>query len=185
MGGNRRSSITTGRPYRDRGAPAAGPQGAGEPLAGALLNHLAPEEGQPVADPAVAAGLAVAEAVRKGLSQPAAALEFQTQVVGSIAQKKTRKSARPSVRELTPGFRVQPNPADSSLLGPCVSLRRRTVWQGWTFLKRPAESSLVAPLQRDLRCKHCQMFVRLCELHTFPDLRSRRLLLKTSIRSVS
>ncbi len=183
MGGNRRSSITTGRPYRDRGAPAAGQQGAGEPLAGALLNHLAPEEGQPVADPAVAAGLAVAEAVRKGLSQPAAALEFQTQVVGSIAQKKTRKSARPSVRELTPGFRVQPNPADSSLLSPCVSLRRRTVWQGWTFLKlRPSRPLL------HRRSAICGVNTAKCscdcgELHTFPGL--MRLLLKTSIRSVS
>ncbi|WP_210253362.1 hypothetical protein, partial [Bradyrhizobium yuanmingense] len=101
----------------------------GEPLAGALLNHLAPEEGQPVADPAVAAGLVVAEAMRKGLSQLAAALEFQTHKVGSIAQKKMRKSARSIALELTRGYRVRLNPADSRVLSPCVSLRA-AAWFG-------------------------------------------------------
>lgn len=68
---------------------------------------------------AVVAGLVVAEAVRRGLSQLAAALEFQTQMVGSIARTTTtRKSARPIALELTRGFRVRPNPADSGLLSP-------------------------------------------------------------------
>ncbi|PJG54360.1 hypothetical protein CVM73_16305 [Bradyrhizobium forestalis] len=95
----------------------------GEHLAVARLDHLAPE-GHPAvtADPVVV-GLVVAEAAPKGLSQPEAALEFQAQMVGSIAQtKKMRKSARPIAPEQALGFRAQPNPADRSLLSSCVNL---------------------------------------------------------------
>ncbi|MBB4256508.1 MULTISPECIES: hypothetical protein [unclassified Bradyrhizobium] len=76
----------------------------------ALLDLLVPE-GHPAADPAVAAGPVLAEAMQKGPSQPAAALEFQVQMVGSIAQKKTRKSARPIAPQLVLKFPAQPNPA--------------------------------------------------------------------------
>lgn len=96
----------------------------------ALPDPLAAEGQVVVAELMVVAGLVVAEPVRKGLSQPAAALEFQTQMVGSIAQtKKTRKNARLIARELTRGFRVQPNPADSNLLRPYLRLRA-AVWSG-------------------------------------------------------
>ncbi|MEY9192622.1 hypothetical protein ABH991_006047 [Bradyrhizobium ottawaense] len=68
-------------------------------------------EGHP-AGLAVAAGPVLAEAMQKGPSQPAAALEFQVQMVGSIAQtKRTRKSARPIALELVLRFPAQPNPA--------------------------------------------------------------------------
>jgi hypothetical protein len=98
------------RPRQGRGVPAADHQGVGEHLVVALPDLLMPE-GHP-AGLAVAAGPVLAEAMQKGPSQPAAALEFQVQMVGSIAQtKRTRKSARPIALELVLGFPAQPNPA--------------------------------------------------------------------------
>lgn len=88
-----------------------------------------------VADPVVAAGLVVAEAMRKGLSQRAAALEFQARMVGSIAQtKRMRRNVRPIAPELTRESRVQPNPADSSLLSPYLRLRA-AAWPGKADLR--------------------------------------------------
>ncbi len=84
----------------------AGHREVAERLAVPLLDRLAPE-GHPamVANPVVADP--VGEAMPKGLSQPAAAPEFQPLTVGSIApMKRTRKGARPTVPELVLGFPV-------------------------------------------------------------------------------
>jgi len=98
-------------------------QGAGEHLAVALLDLLVPA-GHPAVDPAVAASPVLAEAVPKGPSQPAAALEFQVQMVGSIAQTmRTRKGARPIAPELIRGFPAQPNPA-----GKIFSAHEGALW---------------------------------------------------------
>ncbi|MDA9545569.1 hypothetical protein ACM43_14230 [Bradyrhizobium sp. CCBAU 45321] len=116
-----------------------------------------------MADPAVAAGLVVAEAMRKGLSQLAAALEFQTHKVGSIAQKKMRKSARSIALELTRGYRVRLNPADSRVLSPMREpAGRRMVWQGLIFLpclNVRATDPLLHGRNARLGCKPCQMLV--------------------------
>ena len=101
-----------GRPRRGRGVPAAGHREVvAERRAVPLLDRLAPE-GYPAmaADPVVAAERVVeADPVgeAKGLSQPAAAPEFQPLMVGSIAPtKRTRKGARRTAREPVLGFPV-------------------------------------------------------------------------------
>lgn len=151
--GASRSSTTTGRPRRGRGTRAEGHLGAAEQLAVveqlvvALLDHLVPDGHPAVA--AVAAGPVLAEAVAKGRSRPAGALEFEARMVGSIAQtKRRRKSARPIAPELILGFRAQSNPAGRSLLSPCMSAMGRRAASNTGPLLQHAESVAESALSK-------------------------------------
>lgn len=155
-----------GLPRQGQGLPAAGHLAVVEHLAVPVRDHLM-QQGHPVvaADPVAGE----AEAVPKGLSRPAAALDFQTLMVASIAQMtRTRRSARRIATALAPGFRAQSNPDGSeSFPAPRAGLR----------------SSLVAPPQHFFADATCHMLVHLFEnCLFFPTRKSGGIHPETSIR---
>lgn len=106
-----------------------------------LVSHGHPA----VAGPVVEVEVEV-EAVPKGLSRPAAALELQTQMVASIAQTKMmRASAIPIASDPSLEFRARPD------LSVSAALPERTRARAWA-----PEHLLGAPPHRDWRRSHAK-----------------------------